>query len=68
MDATARDAERVRLIESCARDCAPPGLTRAILHSVITGDNYDNLHPPCCKDYFYEARLLFFILLDARLP
>ena len=68
VDATARDTERVRLIESCARDCAPPGLTRAILHSVTTGDNYENLHPPCGINYFYEARLLFFILLDARLP
>ena len=67
-DSLRRDTERVRRIEACASACAPAAVSRAVLRCVTSGASYEQLRPPCGVNYFYEARLMFFILLDAEMP
>ena len=62
-------SDRIALIEGCARAVAGNAIAPALLECVTEGRNFDILRkrPPCGRQTFYKLRLLFFILLDARL-
>lgn len=68
-DRTAWESSRVQLIEGCARAVAVAAVVPALIECVTEERGYDILRhrPPCGRQAFYRTRLLFFILLDARL-
>lgn len=69
VDRTAWYRERLRLIDGCARAAAGSAIAPALIECVTEGRAFDTLRrrPPCGRQMFYKTRLLFFILLDARL-
>ena len=62
-------AEKIRAIEEAAK-VAGPGMYRFIMRNVTKGERYDMMtpKPPCGRGQFYNARRLFFVELDRRLP
>lgn len=66
-DDTAWLDARIRLIERCARKCAPPGVARAVLKSVTREATYEALSPPCGRRQFYSYRMWFYVLLDEEI-
>ena len=53
-----------------AAKVAGPGMYRFIMRNVTKGERYDTMipKPPCGRGQFYNARRLFFVELDRRLP
>ena len=66
-DSCAWESDRVRVIERCAKEAGPPGVTGAILRSVTEGRTWEQLLPPCGRNQFYDYRMWFYILLDNAL-
>ena len=60
-------ARRVQVIETCAYQAAEPCVARALLRSVSEGLTWEQLSPPIGRNQFYQARMAFFIALDAAL-
>lgn len=62
-------ARRVKLIEDCARAAGGRSASAALLESVTTGRNYEQLRrrPPLGKNQFYRLRQDFFVLLNEKL-
>ncbi len=52
-------------VEEAGGDIAP-WLMEAVTHKDVTFTTLQARGMPCCKDYFYERRRLFYTLLDAR--
>ncbi len=68
-DNTAWYRKRVQLIDACARAAAGSAIAPALIECVTEDRAFEKLRhsPPCGREMFYKLRLLFFILLDARL-
>ena len=61
------NAHKIKAIEDSAK-IAGPEIYKYLLRCVTRGETYETLVPPCGRAQFYNARRLFFVELDARLP
>lgn len=57
---------KIKAIEQSAIE-ADSGIYKEILYNVTEGISYHYLNVPCCKEYFYKKRKLFFNILDKKI-
>ena len=62
-------AAKLRLVDESVHEAAPeiaPFLLESVTHEGVSYDTLRGRGMPCGKNYFYDARRMFFIILDRK--